>query len=178
MTTNHQLVSDSPVPVFESRHFSPPGDEALPSSLGLASSQVSGSSSSSVAAALSPRLSSSVYRFLLESSSSSSVSAAGRPPALPAAVNSSSSSSSSLSVTNLPLSFEDSEQRPFPCKFCDSRFKKKQHLQNHERIHTGEKYMCILCGQGFSRLHILKHHVSRKHSVGEPPSDTAMVQHN
>ncbi|MCL4144233.1 UNVERIFIED_CONTAM: hypothetical protein GTU68_020615 [Idotea baltica] len=70
----------------------------------------------------------------------------------------STASSASLSVTHVPLSFEDTEQRPFPCKFCDARFKKKQHLQNHERIHTGEKYMCILCGQGFSRLHILKHH--------------------
>ncbi|KAB7507104.1 Zinc finger protein, partial [Armadillidium nasatum] len=52
----------------------------------------------------------------------------------------------------------DQHHRPFPCKFCEARFKKKQHLQNHERIHTGEKYVCYLCGQGFSRLHILKHH--------------------
>ena len=59
---------------------------------------------------------------------------------------------------------DDIFERPFPCKFCEARFKKKQHLQNHERIHTGEKYVCVLCGQGFSRLHILKHHVMRKHN--------------
>ncbi|XP_018024864.1 longitudinals lacking protein, isoforms A/B/D/L isoform X1 [Hyalella azteca] len=58
---------------------------------------------------------------------------------------------------------DDVDERPFPCPFCESRFKKKQHLQNHERIHTGEKYLCSMCGQGFSRRHILKHHIYRKH---------------
>ncbi|KAF2362779.1 Zinc finger C2H2-type, partial [Trinorchestia longiramus] len=64
----------------------------------------------------------------------------------------------------LPFSVvDDTDERPFPCQFCESRFKKKQHLQNHERIHTGEKYLCSICGQGFSRRHILKHHIYRKH---------------
>lgn len=63
---------------------------------------------------------------------------------------------------------DDSVERPYPCHFCDARFKKKQHLQNHERIHTGEKYVCTLCGQAFSRMHILKHHLERKHA--EPPN--------
>lgn len=58
---------------------------------------------------------------------------------------------------------EENDERPFPCAFCEARFKKKQHLQNHERIHTGEKYMCSVCGQGFSRRHILKQHVFKKH---------------
>jgi len=81
------------------------------------------------------------------------------------------------------------EDRPFPCLYCDARFKKKQHLQNHERIHTGEKYVCDICKQGFSRLHILKHHVLRKHlhpqnymadglaresvAIGSPPPSNA-----
>lgn len=59
---------------------------------------------------------------------------------------------------------DDSMERPYPCHFCEARFKKKQHLQNHERIHTGEKYVCTLCGQAFSRMHILKHHLERKHA--------------
>ncbi|KAK3872307.1 hypothetical protein Pcinc_022610 [Petrolisthes cinctipes] len=62
---------------------------------------------------------------------------------------------------------DDGAERPYPCHFCEARFKKKQHLQNHERIHTGEKYVCTLCGQAFSRMHILKHHLERKHA--EPP---------
>ncbi|KAK8737517.1 hypothetical protein OTU49_004531 [Cherax quadricarinatus] len=61
------------------------------------------------------------------------------------------------------IGLDDTVERPYPCHFCDSRFKKKQHLQNHERIHTGEKYVCTLCGQAFSRMHILKHHLERKH---------------
>lgn len=63
---------------------------------------------------------------------------------------------------------DDSVERPYPCHFCEARFKKKQHLQNHERIHTGEKYVCTLCGQAFSRMHILKHHLERKHA--DPPN--------
>ncbi|XP_047471699.1 broad-complex core protein isoforms 1/2/3/4/5 isoform X8 [Penaeus vannamei] len=68
------------------------------------------------------------------------------------------------SVTGL----DDTVERPYPCQFCDARFKKKQHLQNHERIHTGEKYVCTLCGQAFSRMHILKHHLEKKHA--DPPN--------
>ena len=60
-------------------------------------------------------------------------------------------------------SSSQTEERPFPCIFCESKFKKKQHLQNHQRIHTGEKYVCVACKKGFSRLHILKQHFIRKH---------------
>ena len=75
-----------------------------------------------------------------------------------------SSSMNPLTMAATITGLDDLSERPFPCKFCEARFKKKQHLQNHERIHTGEKYVCVLCGQGFSRLHILKHHVIRKHN--------------
>ncbi|XP_045623601.1 protein tramtrack, beta isoform isoform X5 [Procambarus clarkii] len=73
------------------------------------------------------------------------------------------SSLNPLAVAAAAVGLDDSVERPYPCHFCDSRFKKKQHLQNHERIHTGEKYVCTLCGQAFSRMHILKHHLERKH---------------
>ncbi|KAG7165443.1 Gastrula zinc finger protein XlCGF26.1-like 1 [Homarus americanus] len=77
--------------------------------------------------------------------------------------------SSSLNPLAAAAGLDDSVERPYPCHFCDARFKKKQHLQNHERIHTGEKYVCTLCGQAFSRMHILKHHLERKHT---DPSNT------
>ncbi|KAK7067850.1 Broad-Complex, Tramtrack and Bric a brac, partial [Halocaridina rubra] len=69
------------------------------------------------------------------------------------------------SLATAVIGLDDNTERPYPCQFCESRFKKKQHLQNHERIHTGEKYVCNVCGQAFSRMHILKHHQERKHSV-------------
>ncbi|KAG0717085.1 Zinc finger protein 569 [Chionoecetes opilio] len=72
-----------------------------------------------------------------------------------------------LGAVPMGARLDDSVERPYPCHFCDARFKKKQHLQNHERIHTGEKYVCTLCGQAFSRMHILKHHLERKHA--DPP---------
>ena len=74
-------------------------------------------------------------------------------------------------MLSLPLT-DDTEERPFPCPFCEARFKKKQHLQNHERIHTGEKYVCSICSQGFSRRHILKHHIYRKHLLGSSGTTT------
>lgn len=74
-----------------------------------------------------------------------------------------------LAVAAAAAGLDDSVERPYPCQYCDSRFKKKQHLQNHERIHTGEKYVCNLCGQAFSRMHILKHHIEKKHSDTSNP---------
>jgi len=68
------------------------------------------------------------------------------------------------SILPMPLGTDGTEEeRPYPCLMCDARFKKKQHLQNHERIHTGQKFVCEVCEQAFSRKNILKQHVIRKH---------------
>ena len=95
-----------------------------------------------------------VYQSLMSLSSS-----AIEPSLLP----STELSSMSSALSSVGMSAEDGEDRPFPCPYCEARFKKKQHLQNHARIHTGEKYVCNVCQQGFSRQSILKQHMLRKH---------------
>ena len=55
------------------------------------------------------------------------------------------------------------EERRYKCRFCQKGFKRREHLINHERIHTGEKpYKCDLCDAAFGdpsnwRKHKKKH---------------------
>ncbi|KAE8386182.1 hypothetical protein BDV23DRAFT_187562 [Aspergillus alliaceus] len=46
-----------------------------------------------------------------------------------------------------------------PCKFCNMQFKRLEHLQRHERIHTQEKPFACGCGQRFSRQDLLSRHI-------------------
>ena len=70
-----------------------------------------------------------------------------------------SSSTSSSSVANALLY----QYRPFACHFCSKRFKRKDHLVEHERTHTGEKpYVCFSCGKRFAKKTNLNTH-SRSH---------------
>ena len=55
--------------------------------------------------------------------------------------------------------------RKFKCSYCNARFKAKQHLQNHERRHTGEKFTCFQCGSSFCRRSVLKLHILQKHCL-------------
>lgn len=58
--------------------------------------------------------------------------------------------------------------RKFKCNVCDRSFDYKHVLQNHQRIHTGEKpFKCGICGNRFTRDHHLKTHM-RLHT-GERP---------
>nr|XP_053642434.1 protein tramtrack, beta isoform-like isoform X14 [Cherax quadricarinatus] len=54
--------------------------------------------------------------------------------------------------------------RPFSCPFCDSRFKTRQHLTQHQRLHTGEKpYACPQCRARFTQMTPLKRHIAKIH---------------
>ncbi|KAK8401782.1 hypothetical protein O3P69_001111 [Scylla paramamosain] len=58
----------------------------------------------------------------------------------------------------------DAQLRPFSCLFCKSRFKTKQHLTQHQRLHTGEKpYACSQCPARFTQMTPLKRHMVKQH---------------
>ncbi|XP_050699416.1 zinc finger protein 48-like isoform X3 [Eriocheir sinensis] len=65
----------------------------------------------------------------------------------------------------------DAELRPFSCLFCNSRFKTKQHLVQHQRLHTGEKpYACSRCPARFTQMTPLKRHMAKAHlEIGPVP---------
>lgn len=53
----------------------------------------------------------------------------------------------------------------FSCSYCNKIFEKPFNLQQHERVHTGERpFQCIICGRAFSqkanvRKHMIRHKV-------------------
>jgi len=62
----------------------------------------------------------------------------------------------------------DGKTRPYLCTVCDKRFTQKRSLNDHKRIHSGEKpFVCTVCDKQFSRKGSLKRH-KRMHS-GEKP---------
>ncbi|KAL0273911.1 UNVERIFIED_CONTAM: hypothetical protein PYX00_006474 [Menopon gallinae] len=52
-----------------------------------------------------------------------------------------------------------------PCSYCGKLFEKPFNLQQHERVHTGERpFQCVICGRAFSqkanvRKHMIRHKV-------------------
>lgn len=50
----------------------------------------------------------------------------------------------------------------FACEICGKPFKRKEHLFQHRKLHTGERpYVCVSCGKAFSRKeHLVRHAVS------------------
>ncbi|EXJ61053.1 hypothetical protein A1O7_05206 [Cladophialophora yegresii CBS 114405] len=51
------------------------------------------------------------------------------------------------------------------CLFCERRFLKAEHLNRHQRAHTGEKpFKCTYCGREYGRSDVLMRHVRNHHS--------------
>lgn len=60
----------------------------------------------------------------------------------------------------------DLAQRPFQCEYCTSRFKSKNNLRQHTRLHTGERpYVCNICNETFVQMSSLQHHRAKKHNT-------------
>ncbi|RXG68533.1 Zinc finger protein MSN4 [Armadillidium vulgare] len=61
------------------------------------------------------------------------------------------------------------KERPFQCMACEKRFKMKQHLVYHMRIHTGEKpYKCQFCDKQFAQIGNLNSHLLHRHNRFNP----------
>ncbi|KAH3859799.1 hypothetical protein DPMN_102622 [Dreissena polymorpha] len=50
----------------------------------------------------------------------------------------------------------------YACEVCQRRFSRPSHMEQHMRIHTGDKpYQCAVCQQRFTLKHHLKGHQIR-----------------
>ena len=63
-------------------------------------------------------------------------------------------------MTNLPLpagpnvSQSDEPQTLHQCQECKKIFTTKWRLKSHQKLHTGEKIFCEICGKGFSQVYL------------------------
>jgi len=67
----------------------------------------------------------------------------------------------------------------FQCQYCGKRFRRRDHLRQHIRTHTGEKpFQCNICGRRFSQSQQVRIHM-RVHSDGSgaPPLIPLTPQH-
>ena len=55
--------------------------------------------------------------------------------------------------------------RPFLCDLCPKKFITKTKLKEHQRRHFGEKrFSCVLCSKLYSGSHDLRKHLEKTHS--------------
>lgn len=64
------------------------------------------------------------------------------------------------------------------CSYCGKKFKKAFSVQQHERIHTGERpFQCIICGRAFSQKANVRKHMVR-HKVWPKAKQTLKINLN
>lgn len=58
------------------------------------------------------------------------------------------------------------DERAFECTQCDKKFRRADHLKNHENYHAQIKpHTCKHCQKKFSRAEHLRRHISTRHTV-------------
>jgi DNA-directed RNA polymerase subunit RPC12/RpoP len=51
-------------------------------------------------------------------------------------------------------------EKPYACKYCDTKFSDFGSRNKHERRHTGERpYICATCGKTFTYSYVLVNHM-------------------
>ncbi|MEQ2286369.1 hypothetical protein AMECASPLE_001846 [Ameca splendens] len=75
-----------------------------------------------------------------------------------------------LAALKIHIRFRHCDDRPFPCDFCDKRFKNQRDLQKHTDVHNeGTVYRCSVEGCEYScyTLQTMNQHFKRVHEAGE-----------
>ncbi|XP_023229023.1 protein krueppel-like [Centruroides sculpturatus] len=63
---------------------------------------------------------------------------------------------------------ENNENRKLECTICKKTFQREKHLEEHVRVHTGEKPLsCDICGKKFAQKSTLSEHI-KIHSTERP----------
>ncbi|CAL1570624.1 unnamed protein product [Knipowitschia caucasica] len=74
-----------------------------------------------------------------------------------------------LAALKIHIRFRHCDERPFPCDFCDKRFKNQRDLQKHSEIHNeGSVYQCTVegCDYACHTFQTMNHHFKRIHEAG------------
>ncbi|XP_071532705.1 uncharacterized protein [Panulirus ornatus] len=57
-------------------------------------------------------------------------------------------------------------EKPYKCPICNRAFNKKNNLHTHMYVHsTNKRYKCELCGEGFMRRTAIENHILDQHKV-------------
>jgi len=69
--------------------------------------------------------------------------------------------------------------KPFSCPLCDKPFSRKQQVEAHLKVHSGEKTsLCFLCGKSYSSAGALKGHLDRHFPKSAPPPNPVKFKCN
>ena len=65
----------------------------------------------------------------------------------------------------------------FACESCDKKFRRKGHLQRHEKAHSDFRpYVCTICEQKFKRKEHCYKHISTIHDLEDAAAHTDQIK--
>lgn len=69
-------------------------------------------------------------------------------------------------------------EKPYQCQYCEAAFAQSNDLKAHTRRHTGERYYCDVCNEGFVMGYMLTQHKRLAHGLDLPESQKAFARLN